>query len=102
MKDLGRLGGANGSPVWLTDHGEVVGQPDVPKSSPNCAGDFCVHHAFLWKRGVMTDLGTLGSDPCSRALMSNSIVLPENVRRMLRQRLGSPYHIPGIVVPPRD
>jgi probable HAF family extracellular repeat protein len=72
MKDLGTLGGDNGSPVWLTDDGEVVGQADVPNSDPNCAGDFCVHHAFLWKRGVMTDLGTLGSDPCSRALMSNS------------------------------
>jgi probable HAF family extracellular repeat protein len=31
-----------------------------------------------------------------------NVVLPENVRRMLRQRLGSRYHIPGIVASPRD
>ena len=31
-----------------------------------------------------------------------NVVLPENVRKMLRQRLGSRYHIPGIVASPRD
>jgi probable HAF family extracellular repeat protein len=31
-----------------------------------------------------------------------NIVLPENVRKLLRQRLGSRFHIPGIVASPRD
>ena len=31
-----------------------------------------------------------------------NVVLPENVHKMLRQRLGSRYHIPGIVASPRD
>jgi probable HAF family extracellular repeat protein len=31
-----------------------------------------------------------------------NVVLPEYVRKMLRQRLGSRYHIPGIVASPRD
>ena len=31
-----------------------------------------------------------------------NVVLPENVRKLLRQRLGSRYHIPGIVASPRD
>ena len=72
MQDLGTLGGDNGTGLWLTDQGEVVGQADVPKSPAGCAGETCIHHAFLWKDGVMTDLGTLGTDNCSRALMMNS------------------------------
>lgn len=72
MRDLGTLGGDNGTAVWLTDRGEVVGEADLPPNPAECAGLLCVHHAFLWKRGVMTDLGTLGTDPCSRALMMNS------------------------------
>jgi len=30
---------------------------------------------------------------------SPKVVLPENVRKMLRQRLGSRYHIPGLGAP---
>ncbi len=52
----------NVTPNWLTDTGEVVGTSDLP-NSPH-------HHAFLWRNGVMTDLGTLG--PNSTALMMNS------------------------------
>jgi probable HAF family extracellular repeat protein len=72
MRDLGTLGGDNGTGLWLTDQREVVGQADVPKSPAGCGGPTCIHHAFLWKDGVMTDLGTLGTDNCSRALMSNA------------------------------
>ena len=70
--DLGTLGGNNGTAIWLTETGEVVGEADLPTSPPGCAGLLCIHHGFLWKHGVMTDLGTLGTDPCSRALMMNS------------------------------
>jgi probable HAF family extracellular repeat protein len=38
MQDLGTLGGDNGTGLWLTDQGEVVGQADVPKSPTGCAG----------------------------------------------------------------
>jgi len=62
MKDLGTLGGDNGTALWLTDTGEVVGQADLPGRQH--------HHAFLWRNGVMTDLGTLGTN--STAVMMNS------------------------------
>jgi probable HAF family extracellular repeat protein len=62
MKDLGTLGGDNGTALWLTDKGEVVGQADLPGSEH--------HHAFLWRHGAMTDLGTLGIN--STAVMMNS------------------------------
>lgn len=66
MQDLGTLGGDSGIAFWINDAGEVVGQADLPGSGTQA------HDAFLWRRGVMTDLGTVGSDPCSRALSINS------------------------------
>jgi probable HAF family extracellular repeat protein len=49
----------------------VVGYADIP-NPPGCSGVACVHHAFLWKHGRMTDLGSIGTDPCSRGLSVNS------------------------------
>jgi len=64
MTDIGTLGGNNGVAIWLTENGEVIGQADVAGSHS--------YHGFRWKGGLMADLGTLGTDPCSRALMANS------------------------------
>jgi probable HAF family extracellular repeat protein len=54
MIDLGTLGGTFGSPEWINNRGQVVGES-------NLAGDL-VSHPFLWDHGVLTDLGTLGGD----------------------------------------
>ena len=64
LTDLGTLGGDNGYADWINDAGEVVGKADLPGSQ--------THHAFLWNNGMMSDLGTVGSDPCSGALGINS------------------------------
>jgi probable HAF family extracellular repeat protein len=72
MKDLGTLGGDNAAALWVDDAGDVVGYADLPSNPPSCTGLSCQHHSFLWKHGVMTDLGTIGTDPCSRALSVNS------------------------------
>jgi probable HAF family extracellular repeat protein len=52
VKDLGTLGGTAGVAEGISDRGWVVGDA-------NLAGDQS-GHAFLWRDGVMTDLGTLG------------------------------------------
>ena len=60
MHDLGTLGGTfgvvgtrnGGSGGGVNNRGQVVG-------TMNLAGDL-THHPFLWDRGVLTDLGTLG------------------------------------------
>ena len=72
LKDLGTLGGDNAGALWINDAGDAIGYADLPPNPPGCMGLACQHHGFLWKRGVMTDLGSIGSDPCSRALSINA------------------------------
>ena len=71
MQDLGTLGGDSGFATWLNDSGEVVGVSNLPGVS-GCDDGAAPHHAFLWKKGVMTDLGTADGDPCSYAVGINS------------------------------
>jgi probable HAF family extracellular repeat protein len=70
MRDLGTLGGDSGVATYLNDAGEVVGVADLP-GAQGCDGPE-PHHAFFWKNGVMTDLGTIDGDPCSVARGINS------------------------------
>ncbi len=62
MTDLGTLGGPNSLANALSDPTAVVGLADTPNSGGNPAfcfdGNQC--HAYIWQRGAMTDLGTLG------------------------------------------
>jgi probable HAF family extracellular repeat protein len=63
MQDLGILpGGTNGFATWVNDAREVVGLSETSDAL----------HAFFWRNGVMTDLGTVGTDPDSQANSINS------------------------------
>jgi probable HAF family extracellular repeat protein len=65
LTDLGTLGGGNSEAYWINDAGEVVGQADLPGSQQN-------HHGFLWRKGMMTDLGVPHGQPCSTAIDINA------------------------------
>src|SRR6202011_3847611 len=57
LTDLGSLGGTYAGAQWINNAGEIVGY-----SNPTSDMGF---HPFLWKNGVMTDLGAVGSDGCA-------------------------------------
>jgi probable HAF family extracellular repeat protein len=59
FKDLGTLGGYDAGALSINDRGQICGDSDVTTTIDSTLG-FVPHHAFLWDRGVMTDLGTLG------------------------------------------
>jgi probable HAF family extracellular repeat protein len=66
MIDIGTLGGPNSTARWpLNERGEVTGSAETPTPHP-LGEDFCgfgtqlVCPPFLWEKGVMTPLPTLG------------------------------------------
>jgi len=65
LTDLGTLGGNNSEAWYANDAGEVVGRADFSTSSRD-------HHAFLWRKGHMTDLGTVAGQPLSTGYAINS------------------------------
>ncbi len=64
LRDLGTLGGSFGIAEGINDSGEVVGWATNENDQASLA--------FLWKDGVMTNLGTLNGDDCSIAFHINS------------------------------
>lgn len=61
---MGTFGGTFGEAVWINDAGAVTGQATI-------TGDSAVH-GFLWKNGVLTDIGIVDGDSCSDGLSINS------------------------------
>jgi probable HAF family extracellular repeat protein len=58
VTDLGTLGGNNSIPQGINNRGQVVGLAETADIDPNCG--CLVFHAFLWNKGILHDLGTLG------------------------------------------
>jgi probable HAF family extracellular repeat protein len=54
LRDLGNFGGNVVEPFWLNEKGEIVGAATYQGGE---SGE--IRHAFLWRRGVITDLGTV-------------------------------------------
>ena len=61
LHDLGTLGGHDSAAGLggINREGEVVGDSQTATVDPNNP-PFLEDHAFLWRKGLMTDLGTLG------------------------------------------
>lgn len=63
LRDIGTLGGSFGNAISVNEAGTVVG------IATNRAEDY---HAFVWKHGVMIDLGVAAGDQCSIAFAINA------------------------------
>ena len=74
MRDLGTLGGADTSPSFINERGQVAGNSylnfDAPPD-PNLCGFPITTHPFFWEDGQMVDLGTLGGTCASTATINN-------------------------------
>jgi probable HAF family extracellular repeat protein len=73
ITDLGTLGGVITAAEGLNNTGHVVGRSDVTTICEACPpGDKKqLHHPFIWKDGVMTDLGVLPGDTAATAYSVN-------------------------------
>jgi probable HAF family extracellular repeat protein len=74
LTDLGTLGGNLTTAFGLNGAGHIIGRSDVISICTACpAGDQRqLHHPFLWKDGVMTDLGLLYTDTAGVAYSINA------------------------------
>jgi probable HAF family extracellular repeat protein len=66
MQDLGTLGGPTGIANAINEAGEIVGYADLPPGAATSTD------GFLWRKGTMTDLGTLAGDCYSGAFAINA------------------------------
>lgn len=76
MRDLGSLGGADTSPSFINERGQVTGVSYVDSTlAPDLCGlDFhfpIATHPFFWQNGTMVDIGTLGGT-CGLAATINN------------------------------
>ncbi|MGE5274344.1 MAG: HAF repeat-containing protein [Verrucomicrobiota bacterium] len=73
MRDLGTLGGPRSGATAINDRGQVVGSASIITKAEKSGwlNGMFVEHAFLWQRGKMRDLRTLGGE-FSRAVAINA------------------------------
>jgi probable HAF family extracellular repeat protein len=99
MQDLGTLGGDTTSADRLNEAGDVVGKSDLAGSQ--------THDGFLWRKGKMTDLGTLPGDPCTRAnwineqrqIVGNSSDCTNALHAVLWEDGGPPIDLNSLIPP---
>jgi uncharacterized membrane protein len=65
-------GTGNGEASWINESGEVVGLAGVLASCPSGSAVGPIQHAFLWRNGLIKDLGALPGSPNSEGDFINS------------------------------
>jgi probable HAF family extracellular repeat protein len=69
MRDLGTLGGNDATVATVNRRGEIAGDSYV-NDTPNSVTGLPTTHPYVWTRGHMRDLGTLGGNQSGTAWMN--------------------------------
>jgi probable HAF family extracellular repeat protein len=100
LVDIGTLGGPNsalnGGGVVANRSGTVVGRADTSIFDPAC--DCYVSHAFRWRKGALTDLGTLpgGTNSVAAAINSQGAVAGFSENGLIDPVYGIPAFVATI------
>lgn len=78
-RNLGTLGGRESRAWDINDVGQIVGYAELPRPPGSGEFDYSDFHAFLYQRGRMRDLGTLGGGYSSaNAISRDGVVVGES------------------------
>jgi probable HAF family extracellular repeat protein len=75
IRELRTLSGdPDGVALGTNDHGDVVGTSGIcAPFNPNTSENLTAHHALLWHKGEMTDLGNLGGTGSNGGILAFNI-----------------------------
>ena len=102
LVDLGTLGGPNSSEFaspLINNQGTITGASDTADSdpnSPNCYNPDClVNHAYIWTRGILTDLGGLpgGFGSEGNGINDHNQIAGQSLNGLIDPLLGTPAGI---------
>lgn len=78
VRNLGTLGGLESRAWDINDAGQIVGYAELRRPPGGDEFDYAPFHAFLYQRGHMKDLGTLGGTySAAKAINKDGVVVGE-------------------------